>query len=599
MAARLRLLVKINNMEPKHEHEHEEAELKRHSLAHIMALAIKELYPEAQLAIGPAIENGFYYDVDFGEVKISEADLKTIEKKMNHVQKQNLKFERSEMKIDEALKLANANGEKYKAELLKDLKEKGETVVSFYTLGNFVDLCRGPHIESTNKIKPGSFKLQKIAGAYWRGDEHNKMLTRIYGLAFETKEELDEYLKMLAEAEKRDHRKIGKEMDLFMMHEYAPGIPFFLPKGMIMLQELLKFVREYSYGEGYREVRTPQLLNAELWKTSGHWDHYQQDMFCLHHAEDNIDMGIKPMNCPAHMLVFKRDIHSYKELPLRLAETTTLYRNEKSGTLLGLVRVRSLSQDDTHIFLAPEQVESEIFTLLEKIKNIYQIFNLKIDQIHLSTRPESFLGEKVTWDVAESNLKEALTKAGLTYEINEGDGAFYGPKIDVKVKDALGRQWQLATIQLDFQLPQRFDLHYDAADGTQKTPVVIHRALLGSMERFLGVILEHYAGAMPVWLSPVQVKIISVAETHITYAQKLAAEFKSHGIRVEVDANNETVGNKIRKAANEKLPYMLVIGDQEMDSDKLAVRDRGQQETREVGRAEFIKEILEKINKRS
>ncbi len=570
-------------------------EVKRHSLAHLMAAAILDIWPNAKLAIGPAIENGFYYDIDFGDEKISDADFREIEKKMSHLLKQNLPFVRAEKNIDEALAEFKAAGDIYKAELIEGLKEQGESVVSIYTVGKFSDLCRGPHVESTNKILAGSFKLNKLAGAYWRGDEKNKMLTRIYGLAFDTKEELDAHLNLLAEAEKRDHRKLGKELDLFMMHEYAPGIPFFLPKGMTVLLELTKFAREYSYGEGYHEVRTPQLLNADLWRTSGHWDHYQEDMFCLHHAEDNIDMGIKPMNCPAHMLVFKRDIHSYKELPLRIAETTTLYRNEKSGTLQGLTRVRSLSQDDTHIFVRPDQIMSEISNLLEKIKNIYNVFNLQIDEIHLSTRPESFLGEKATWDLAESNLKEALEKAGLNYQINEGDGAFYGPKIDVKVKDALGRLWQLATIQLDFQLPQRFDLHYDDADGTQKVPVVIHRALLGSMERFMGIIIEHYAGALPLWLAPVQIKLLSVGEKHIEFCRKLEKEFKSFGLRVEVDDHNETVGNKIRKSTQEKIPYLLVIGDKEIESDNLAVRERGSQENREIGKDEFIKEVLERI----
>jgi threonyl-tRNA synthetase len=570
-------------------------EMKRHSLSHILAYAVKELYPTAKLAIGPAIENGFYYDIDFGDQKISDPELKEIEKKMAYLIKQNLKFERAESPITEAVKREQLAGETYKAELITDLGAKGENIVSYYTVGKFTDLCRGPHVENTNKIKPGSYKLNKVAGAYWRGDEKNKMLTRIYGLAFDTKEELDIYLNQLAEAEKRDHRKLGKELDLFMMHEYAPGMPFFLPKGMIVLLELMKFVREYSYGEGYREIRTPHLLNAELWKTSGHWDHYQEDMFCLHHAEDDIDMGIKPMNCPAHMLVFKRDIHSYKELPLRLAETTTLYRNEKSGTLQGLTRVRSLSQDDTHIFARPDQILSEILALLQKIKNIYQIFNLEIDEIHLSTRPESFLGEKATWDLAESNLKEALAKAELKYQINEGDGAFYGPKIDVKVKDAIGRQWQLATIQLDFQLPARFGLHYDDADGAQKTPVVIHRALLGSMERFMGIIIEHYAGALPLWLSPVQIKLLSVGEKHIDFCHQLESEFKSSGLRVEVDDHNETMGNKIRKATQEKIPYLLVIGDKEMESQNLAVRERGSQDNKEMGKAEFIAEVLERI----
>jgi threonyl-tRNA synthetase len=570
-------------------------EIKRHSLSHIMAAAIKELWPDAKLAIGPAIENGFYYDVDFGETKIVEADLKAIEKKMAFLIKQNLKFEQTEKEIDAALAEETVNKEIYKAELISDLKKQGEKMVSFYTVGKFTDLCRGPHVQNTNQFKPGSYQLNKLAGAYWRGDEKNKMLTRIYGLAFETKEELDQYLHLLAEAEKRDHRKIGKEQDLFMMHEWAPGCPFFLPHGMIILQELLKFVREHSYGAGYHEVRTPHLLNAELWKTSGHWDHYQEDMFILHHAEDDCDLGIKPMNCPAHMLIFKNSIHSYRDLPLRLAETATLYRNEKSGTLHGLTRVRSLSQDDTHIFLRPDQIMEEISVLLEKIKKIYQVFNLKIDEIHLSTRPESFLGEKAVWDQAENDLKNALEKAGLDYKINEGDGAFYGPKIDVKVKDAIGRQWQLATIQLDFQLPQRFNLSYTDSTGDKKTPVVIHRALLGSLERFMGVIIEHFAGAFPLWLSPVQVKLISVAETHLAACQKLANELKETGIRVEIDQANETVGNKIRKAVQKKVPYMLVIGDKEINSPTLAVRDRGTQETRQVAKADFITEILEKI----
>ena len=570
-------------------------EMKRHSLSHILAAAIKEIWPSAKLAIGPAIENGFYYDIDFGDEKISDANLKEIEKKMSHLLKQNLKFERSEASVDAGIKQAESEGEIYKAELISDLKAKGETTVSYYKVGKFTDLCRGPHVENTNQIKPGSFKLDKLAGAYWRGDEKNKMLTRIYGLAFDTKDELDAYLKMMAEAEKRDHRKIGKEMDWFMLHEWAPGIPFFLPKGMIILQEILKFIREYSYGEGYREVRTPQLLNAELWKTSGHWDHYQEDMFILHHAADECDLGIKPMNCPAHMLVFKRDIHSYRDLPLRLAETTTLYRNERSGTLHGLTRVRSLSQDDSHIFIRPDQILDEISILLGKIKAIYKIFGLNIDEIYLSTRPEKFMGEKSVWDTAEDNLKTALKDAGLEYKINEGDGAFYGPKIDVQVKDAIGRQWQLATIQLDFQLPGRFELTYTDADGSKKTPVVIHRALLGSMERFMGVIIEHYSGIMPVWLSPVQVKIVSVAETHIPACQKLAAEFRKAGIRVEIDDANETVGNKIRKAVNEKVPYMLVIGDKEANSPTLTVRDRGAMETRDIAKDAFIAEILGNI----
>jgi threonyl-tRNA synthetase len=570
-------------------------EIKRHSLAHLLALAVLEKYPSAKLAIGPSIENGFYYDIDLGEEKISDTDLRDLEKRMQHIIKQNLVFERTEKPIEIALEDMRAQGDPYKAEIISDLKDQGETKVSFYKVGSFTDLCRGPHVPNTNVIEAGSFKLNKLAGAYWRGDEKNKMLTRIYGLAFDTKAELDEYLHLMEEAEKRDHRKLGKELDLFMNHEFAPGMPFFLPKGMIILQELIKFVREFSYGPDYREVRTPQLLNSELWKISGHWEHYQDDMFCLHHAEDNVDLGIKPMNCPAHMLVFKRDIHSYRELPLRLAETTTLYRNEKSGTLHGLTRVRSLSQDDTHIFLRPDQILGEISVLLEKIKNIYKIFNLQIDEIHLSTRPEKFLGEKEVWDKAEDNLKEALGRAGMEYKINEGDGAFYGPKIDVKIKDAIGRQWQLATIQLDFQLPLRFELSYADADGSQKTPVVIHRALLGSMERFFGIIIEHYAGAFPLWLSPVQVKLISVGEGHIAYCRQLEEELRAVGIRAEVDDGDLTVGNKIRRAVAEKAPYMLVIGDKEVGASKLSVRARGEQTMTEIEKEEFFRKLQVEI----
>ncbi len=571
---------------------------KRHSLSHLLAAAVKEIWPQAKLAIGPAIANGFYYDIDFQGEKISDGDLKKIEKKMVHLTKQNLSFSRSEEDIATALTKAQNNGDIYKAELISDLQKKGEKTVSYYTVGKFTDLCRGPHVENTKEIKIGSFKLEKIAGAYWRGNEKNKMLTRIYGLAFNSKEELDAYLKMMIEAEKRDHRKIGKEQKLIMLHEYAPGIPFFLPHGFTILKELIKFTREYSYGPGYKEVRTPQIFNAELWKVSGHWDHYQEDMFILHHAEDNCDLGIKPMNCPAHMLIFKNDIRSYRDLPLRIAETTTLYRNEKSGTLHGLTRVRSLSQDDSHIFCQSDQILSEISILLKKIKDIYKVFSLQIDEIHLSTRPEKFIGEKSKWDQAENNLKTALQEAKLEYKINEGDGAFYGPKIDVKVKDAIGRQWQLATIQLDFQLPQRFKLSYTDAQGKQQTPVVIHRAILGSMERFMGVIIEHYAGDFPVWLAPVQIKIISVSEKHIPACLKLVQEFQAVNIRVELDDANETVANKIRKASQEKAPYMLVIGDKELDAPVLNVRDRGERTTRQLAKADFIKEVLEKIKKR-
>ena len=566
-------------------------------MAHVLAWAVRELYPEAQMAIGPVIDNGFYYDFD--NLQLSEEDLARVEKKMRGLLAKGGEISSRTVDVAEALAMEEADGHPYKAELIRDLAAASETEVSYYKIGDFEDLCKGPHLGKISDIAPDSFKLTKLAGAYWRGSEENKMLTRIYAVAFGTKEDLDTYLAMMEEAEKRDHRKLGREFDLFMSHEYAPGIPFLLPKGMKVYLELLQYVREKSYGEGYQEIRTPQLLNSELWKTSGHWEHYQEDMFVLHHAEDDLEFGIKPMNCPAHMLVFKRDIHSYRDLPLRLAESTTLYRNEKSGTLHGLTRVRSISQDDTHIFAMQQQIFSEISALLAKIKNIYQDFGLTIDEIHLSTRPESFLGEKAVWDEAEDSLKKALEAAELPYIINEGDGAFYGPKIDVKVKDAIGRQWQLATIQLDYQMPLRFELSYVDSDGSEKTPVVIHRALLGSLERFMGVIIEHFAGAFPVWLSPVQVKLIAVGQDHVEHCRALAEELKATDIRVEIDEADETVGNKIRKAVNEKVPYMLVIGDKEIASPELMVRDRGSRETREISKNDFLAEVAEKIKTRS
>jgi len=558
----------------------------RHSTAHLMAQAITELYPYAKLTIGPVVEEGFYYDIDHEPFK--PEDLKKIEHKMHDIMKAKVPIERKEMPKKEALELFKDNT--YKVEMINDLEEGTITV---YKQGTFVDLCRGPHIPNTGLIK--AFKLTKIAGAYWRGDEKNKQLQRLYGISFPTKEELEAHLKLIEEAEKRDHRKIGKDQSLFMFHEWAPGMPFFLPKGMIMLKELLQFVREYSYGEGYQEVRTPQILNLELWKVSGHIDHYKKDMFCMHHAEDNIDLGIKPMNCPAHMLVFKRDVRSYKELPLRIAETTTLYRNEKSGTLMGLTRVRSLSQDDTHIFLRQEQILEEIENLLEKIETIYKVFDLKIDRIDLSTRPEEYLGEKSVWDDAESKLKQALDESGLDYNINEGDGAFYGPKIDVKVKDALGRQWQLATIQLDYQLPLRFELHYDDVDGKQKTPVVIHRALLGSLERFMGVITEHYAGKFPLWLSPVQARILTVADRHNEYAEMLLQKFIKAGVRAEVDIRAESIPKKVREAQLQKINYILVVGDKEQENGTVNVRTRDNVVHGEKNPAEFIDDMTEEI----
>lgn len=563
----------------------------RHSCAHLMAQALLRKFPDVKLTIGPVVENGFYYDID-SDKNFTPEDLVIIEQEMDKIVKEDLEVFREEISKREALKIFASN--EYKIEMIEEMPDSEK--ITMYKQGEFFDLCRGPHVPRTSRLK--AWKLTKVAGAYWRADAKNKQLQRIYGVAFNEKKELDAYLKMMEEAEKRDHRKLGRELGLFMVHEYAPGMPFFLPKGMTMLLELLKFVREESYGKGYNEVRTPHILNADLWRISGHWEHYKEDMFQMHHSEDNMDIGIKPMNCPAHMIVFKKGTYSYKDLPYRMAETTTLYRNEKSGTLTGLVRVRSLSQDDTHIFLTKEQIESEIIILLEKIKNIYRVFNLEIDEIHLSTRPESFLGEKETWDAAEINLKNALQAAGLNYNINEGDGAFYGPKIDVKVKDALGRQWQLATIQLDFQMPARFELHYDDIDGQRKTPVVIHRALLGSMERFLGIIIEHFAGKFPLWLSPVQIVLMPIADRHLDYAMALKKDFESDGLRVDVDERTESASKKVRDAQMQKIPLMITIGDKEIENSTLAVRTLDGKVKFGVPKDEFLKKVLSNIKNR-
>lgn len=580
----------------------------RHSAAHVMAAAIQRLFPQAKFGVGPAIENGFYYDIDIGR-PLTEEDLKEISKAMKKMYSSNVSFERQEMGIDEAIELFEKIGQTYKVELLKDLKEKGTTslseeekqdlgdvtTVSVYKTGEFVDLCRGPHVEHSGQI--GAFKLTKFSGAYWRGNQANAQMQRIYGLVFSAQEELDEFLKMQEEAERRDHRKIGPELGLFMFHQWAPGIPFLLPNGMIIREELGKFVKEFSYGRGYSEVRTPQIFDSELWKTSGHWDHYQDDLFKI--TIDNREMAVKPMNCPGHMLVFKEGLHSYRDLPLRMAETTLLYRYELSGSLGGMTRCRGFGQDDCHIFLRDNQVRDEVLSLLSRIKTIYEMFDLPIVEVMLSTRPESFLGEIETWNQAESDLRSALDASGLTYGINEGDGAFYGPKIDVRVKDVIGRKWQLATIQLDYQLPQRFELEYVEEDGSRKRPVVIHRAILGSFERFFGILIEHYAGAFPLWLSPVQVAIVPVADRHNEAARKICDELFAVGIRVEVDEATESVGKKIRSVEKKKIPYALVIGDREAEGGELTVRVRGKAEQEQMSKTDFIARMKREIEERA
>jgi len=564
----------------------EGVEVFRHSTAHVLAQAIVKLFPNAIPTIGPVVEEGFYYDFDSDP--FTPEDVAKIEKEMEVIVKANYPFTRKDVSKSEAKKLFKNNP--YKLELIDEFE--GDSV-GVYEQGRYLDLCRGPHVPSTGVIK--SFKIMKIAGAYWRGDAKNKQLQRVYGISFGEKKELEAHLKLISEAEKRDHRKIGKEQNLFMMHEYAPGMPFFLPKGMIMLLELTKFARKYSYGEGYKEVKTPQLFNSALWKTSGHWGHYRQNMFCLHHVEDNTDMALKAMNCPGHMLVFKRDAYSYKDLPLRIAETTTLYRNELSGTLAGLTRVRALSQDDTHIFLTQEQIFDEIQRLLEKIKTIYKIFDLKIAEIYLSTRPVDFMGDISDWNTAEANLKKALEDANLKYTINEGDGAFYGPKIDVQVKDALGRLWQLATIQLDFNMPKQFELSYVDSDGSKKTPVVIHRAILGTMERFMGILIEHYAGKYPLWISPVQVKILSVADRFNPYAYQIRQEMIEKGLRVDVDDRTESIPKKVRDAQLEQVNYILVVGERELGNKTVTVRTRDNKVLGEEKIDPFVAKLLKEI----
>ncbi|MCL5008983.1 MAG: threonine--tRNA ligase [Patescibacteria group bacterium] len=586
----------------------------RHSLAHILASAVVEMFPQANLGVGPVIENGFYYDFLLPR-PITPEDLKKIEKRMRELVKQKLPFERQEMSTSEAKDFFRNAKQTFKVELIEDIEKFGTTEmdqiegqagkpgaaekkvesVSLYKTGKFVDLCRGGHVENTSEIKTDAFKLDRFSGAYWRGDQKNSQMQRIYGLAFETKEELDAYLKMVEEAEKRDHRSLGPKLDLFMFHEYAPGIPFYLPKGSIVRNELEKFVRAVSYGPGYSEVRLPQLFDSELFKTSGHWEHYKDDMFIL--ESEGRTFGLKPMNCPGHMLLFKQGLYSYRDLPLRYAEMSTLYRNELSGTLSGLTRVRAFAQDDCHIFLAPEQVADEVAELLSRIQKIYAVFNMQVEDVALSTKPEKSLGTKEEWDTAEAALAEALKKAGWQYEINAGDGAFYGPKIDMRIRDALGRKWQLATIQLDFQMPQRFGLEYVAPDSSRKTPIVIHRALLGSFERFLAILIEHYAGAFPLWLSPVQVSILPISENQTAYAGEIKDKLLAVNAswRMEVDARDESIGKKIREATMQKVPYQIILGQKEADAGVLSVRTREGEDLGQMNLEAFAEKLQKQI----
>lgn len=539
----------------------------RHSTAHIMAHAVQQIFPDAKFAIGPVIKDGFYYDMDLPR-PLTDTDIEEIEKKMKEIIKSNTPFKKEEWDKEKANQWFKEHDQDYKLELIEGIKDENVTI---YHEGDFTDLCAGPHVRYTKQCK--NFKILKYSGAYWRGDEKNKMLQRIYGTSFKNKEDLDKYLYQLEEAKKRDHRKLGKELELFFFHPYSPGAPFWLPKGNTIFQVLSQKIREFNKRNGYVEVRTPQLFKKELWETSGHWDHYKDDMFNFHshHGETEETNSLKPMNCPSHMLIFKSQLRSHRDLPLRIHDQGVLHRNEISGALSGLTRVRMFSQDDAHLFVTEDQLKSEINSIIKMIKRIYSVFDMKF-KVVLSTRPEKFLGEIEVWDNAEKILEEVIKENELDYSINPGDGAFYGPKIDYIVYDALEREFQTATTQLDFQLPLRFDLTYVDKDNSYKNPIVIHRAMYGSFERFIGLLIEHYAGFFPLWLAPVQCMVINIADRHLEYCEKVSEQLKEKGIRVEINGSHETMNYKIRQAQLQKIPYMLVIGDKEQELDSVGVR---------------------------
>ncbi len=555
----------------------------RHTASHVLAQAVKRLYPETKLAIGPAIDDGFYYDFD-REGGFTPEDLEKLEAEMKKIIKENLALKPFVLPRDEAIKFMQEKGEPYKVELIEDLPE-GETI-SFYQQGDFVDLCAGPHILYTKGIK--AFKLTSIAGAYWRGSEKNKMLTRIYGTAFAKKEDLEAYLTMMEEAKKRDHRKLGKELGLFMFAEEGPGFPFFLPKGMTLKNTLIDYWREIHLREGYQEVSTPVILSRKLWETSGHWDHYKENMYTT--VIDDEDYAIKPMNCPGGMLVYKSQPRSYRDLPLRVGELGLVHRHEKSGQLHGLMRVRCFTQDDAHIFMTQDQITDEIKGVTRLINEVYSQFGFDYF-VELSTRPEDSMGSDEDWEMATNGLRNALDEMGLKYIVNEGDGAFYGPKIDFHLRDSIGRTWQCGTIQLDFQLPQRFEAEYVAEDGTKKRPIMIHRVCFGSIERFIGILIEHFAGKFPVWLAPVQVKVIPVSEKSMEYAQGVYDQLRAAGIRTELDHKDEKVGYKIRQAQLEKVPYMLVLGEKEAAEGKITVRSRDKGDLGAADLSTFIADV--------
>ena len=564
----------------------------RHSAAHIMAQAIKRLYPEADFAYGPATDNGFYYDVDLGDATLSEDDLPAIEAEMKKIAKENLKFSVFELPCAEAIALMEERGEKYKVEHIGDLPEDAR--ITFFQQGDYIDMCVGPHLTYTKALK--AFKLTGVSGAYWKADANNKMLTRVNGTAFATKDELDAHLTMLEEAKKRDHRRIGREMDLFMMRDEAPGFPFFLPNGMILKNTLLDYWREIHHKAGYVEISTPQIMNSQLWKTSGHWDHYKDNMYST--MIDGEEYCIKPMNCPGGVLVYASKPHSYRELPIRAGEIGLVHRHELKGALHGLFRVRCFNQDDAHLFVTPEQLTDEIVGVVNLITSVYDKFGFTY-HLELSTRPEDSMGSDEDWERAEAGLKTALERLGMEYVVNEGDGAFYGPKIDFHLEDSLGRTWQCGTVQLDFQMPQNFDLEYVDADGTKKRPIMLHRVCFGSIERFIGILIEHFAGKFPVWLAPMQVKVLPVSEKSRDYAHEVTAKLEAAGIRVVCDDRDEKIGYKIREArGTDRVPYMLILGEREVEAGNISVRDRTN-ETVPMGVDEFIAKVREEIDTRA
>ncbi|MGE7904870.1 threonine--tRNA ligase [Peribacillus sp. NPDC094092] len=563
----------------------------RHTSAHVLAQAVKRLYKNVELGMGPVVEDGFYYDFKLDH-PLSPEDLQAIEKEMEHIISENLEIKRIDVTYGEAVRLFEGRGESFKLDIAKNIPN-GEKL-TIYQQGEFVDLCRGPHLPSTSFVK--SFKLTRVSGAYWRGDNQNEVLQRVYGVAFRKKKDLQEHFEFLEEAAKRDHRKVGKQLELFMFSEEAPGMPFYLPKGQIIRNELEKFSRELQTEAGYDEVRTPFMMNQQLWEQSGHWDHYHENMYFT--EVDQTKFAMKPMNCPGHMLIFKNSLYSYRDLPIRMAEFGQVHRHEYSGALNGMLRVRTFCQDDAHIFVRQDQIECEIKQVFHLIDKVYRTFGFEYS-VELSTRPEDSMGDDSLWEASETALKNVLESIGIHYQVNEGDGAFYGPKIDFHIKDALKRSHQCATIQLDFQMPDKFDLTYIDENNVKVRPVVIHRAIFGSIDRFFGILIEHFAGAFPVWLAPVQVQIIPVSQVHLNYCLKVQKELKNQGIRVKIDDRNEKMGYKVREAQMGKIPYMLVLGDKEEKENEVNVRKYGEQEVEHVAIETFIKKMAQQIKERS